>query len=51
MRVGIVGAMLTVDVLSLCVARVGGFATVVINWTLAVFLVDWITFNRAIART
>jgi hypothetical protein len=51
MRIGIVGAMLSVDVLCLCMARVGGFATIMINGTLAVFLVDWITFNRAIART
>jgi hypothetical protein len=51
MGIGIVGAMLTVDVLGLCVTRVCIFATVMIYWTLAVFLVDWITFDRAITRT
>jgi len=50
MRIGIVWAILAVYVLSLCMARVCGFATVMIHGTLAVFLVDWITFNRAIAR-
>ena len=51
MRIGIVGAMLAVDVLGLCMARVCIFATVMIHGTLAVFLVDWITFDRAITRT
>ena len=51
MRIRIVGAMLSVDVLGLCMTRVCIFATVMIHGTLAVFLVDWITFDRAITRT
>jgi hypothetical protein len=51
MGIGIVGAILAVDVLGLCMTRVCIFATVMIDGTLTVFLVDWITFDRAITRT